>query len=89
MQHFRRPQQVSVKGRGNLVTATDVNVERLIQSILAQEYPHHAVLSEEASTSADGRAVADSRVVDTRPEAQAEWMWVVDPVDGTRNYVSG
>jgi fructose-1,6-bisphosphatase/inositol monophosphatase family enzyme len=70
---------VSVKGRGNLVTETDVDIERLIQEILDREYPDHGVLSEET-------AGLESR--DSELEAR-EWLWVVDPLDGTRNYVSG
>jgi len=79
LERFRRPQEVSVKGRGNLVTATDVDIERLIQAILAREYPQHAVLSEET---------ADLEARDSKLEAR-NWTWVVDPLDGTRNYVSG
>jgi len=79
LKRFRKPQEVSVKGRGNLVTATDVDIERLIQSVLAREYPQHAVLSEET---------ADLEARDSKLEAR-EWKWVVDPLDGTRNYVSG
>jgi myo-inositol-1(or 4)-monophosphatase len=79
LERFRRPQDVSVKGRGNLVTATDVDIERLIQDILAREYPQHAVLSEETAGVDVGGSNLEVR----------EWMWVVDPLDGTRNYVSG
>jgi fructose-1,6-bisphosphatase/inositol monophosphatase family enzyme len=89
IRRFRRPQEVSVKGRGNLVTATDVDVERLIQDILAREYPQHAVLSEEEYTRANGGGMVNSAVADARGAAHGEWMWVVDPIDGTRNYVSG
>ena len=86
LERFRRPQEVSVKGRGNLVTATDVDVEGLIQGILAQEYPQHAILSEEAYERARGPVSATG---DASSPARPEWMWVVDPLDGTRNYVSG
>jgi myo-inositol-1(or 4)-monophosphatase len=79
VERLSKPQEVSVKGRGNLVTATDVDIERLIQGIVGQEYPRHAVLSEET-------AGLEFRASDL--EAR-EWMWVVDPLDGTRNYVSG
>jgi myo-inositol-1(or 4)-monophosphatase len=79
LERFRVPQDVSVKGRGNLVTATDVDVERMIQGILAREYPEHAVLSEEtAHLESQGSNLEDRG-----------WTWVVDPIDGTRNYVSG
>jgi fructose-1,6-bisphosphatase/inositol monophosphatase family enzyme len=62
-----------VKGRGNVVTETDLAVERAITGILAREFPAHAVLSEEtaAGTRSDG------------------WMWIVDPLDGTKNFSRG
>lgn len=73
MRGFRRPHRVMVKGRGNLVTQADLDIEVRVQQVLAREFPDHAVLSEEtaAATGTDG------------------WVWVVDPLDGTRNYVSG
>jgi fructose-1,6-bisphosphatase/inositol monophosphatase family enzyme len=86
LERFRRPQEVAVKGRGNLVTATDVDIERLVQSTLAREYPQHAVLSEETAelVTRSSKLEARSSSLDAR-----DWTWVVDPLDGTRNYVSG
>ncbi|OGO51673.1 MAG: hypothetical protein A2148_09915 [Chloroflexi bacterium RBG_16_68_14] len=73
LERFRQPQEVTVKGRGNLVTQTDLEIERYLHEALRQEFPDHRVLSEEtaAGTEASG------------------WVWVVDPLDGTRNFVSG
>jgi fructose-1,6-bisphosphatase/inositol monophosphatase family enzyme len=73
MPAFGHPQDVFVKGRGNLVTAADLTSERAIHEILAAEYPDHAVLSEETAATARGEG----------------WMWVVDPLDGTHNYARG
>lgn len=70
---FRRPQEVTVKGRGNLLTETDLEIEALIHTELAREFPQHRVLSEETAADTDS----------------AGWVWVVDPIDGTRNFVSG
>lgn len=89
MERFQRPQEVSVKGRGNLVTATDVDIEHLIQDILTKEYPQHAVLSEETYAGTGSQEAANRWAGDARPPFQDEWLWVVDPLDGTRNYVSG
>ena len=83
LESFRKPQEVSVKGRGNLVTAADLASERRIQEILSQEYPEHAILSEETAE----RGAAGPRAA--TPAGGEGWMWVVDPLDGTRNYVSG
>ncbi len=59
-----------VKGRGNVVTEVDLAVERACHELLKREYPDHAILSEE-----------------TAPGTRSDgWMWVVDPLDGTKNF---
>lgn len=70
---FGRVGVSQVKGRGNVLTETDLAVERAVSSILSSEFPGHAILSEETAA-------------DTRSEG---WMWVVDPVDGTKNFSQG
>jgi myo-inositol-1(or 4)-monophosphatase len=74
LERFRQPQSVSVKGRGNLVTQVDLAIETHIERTLAEEFPEHAFLSEESNPAVS---------------AAQGWTWVVDPLDGTRNYVSG
>jgi myo-inositol-1(or 4)-monophosphatase len=73
IENFRRPHDIKQKGRGDLVTETDLSVERTVHETIAREFPAHRVLSEEtsAATPLDG------------------WVWVIDPIDGTRNFVSG
>ena len=73
MSRFRRPHEITVKGRGDLLTETDLAVEKLLHRTLQAEFPKHALLSEETAsqTPTDG------------------WVWVIDPIDGTRNFVSG
>src|SRR6266516_2263272 len=63
------------KGRENFVTETDLAVENAVLERLRADYPDHAVLSEEGSGPA--------------AEAKREWLWVVDPLDGTHNYSQG
>ena len=70
---FRQPHDVIVKGRGNLATETDLAVERFIKEAIAQEFPNHRIVAEE--TAADGDFEG--------------WCWVIDPIDGTKNFVSG
>lgn len=62
-----------VKGRGNVVTDIDFAVERAVTGLLAARYPDHAVLSEETAA-------------ETRSDG---WLWVVDPLDGTKNFSRG
>ena len=70
---FRQPQEVTVKGRGDLLTETDLEIERYLHEALRKEFPEHRMLSEETAAETDS----------------AGWVWVIDPLDGTRNFVSG
>ena len=70
---FGRASIAGVKGRGNVVTETDLAVEHAVAAILAREFPDHAVLSEETAAG-------------TRSQG---WLWVVDPLDGTKNFSRG
>ena len=74
LEGFRGDRTINTKSRGNVVTDADVAVELRIKSILHAEFPEHAILSEETSA-------------DTDP--MSGWVWVVDPIDGTKNYSMG
>lgn len=76
VKHFRRStEQIISKGRGNVVTEADFAAEQLIIERLREEYPEHAILAEESG--------AETRIEET------PWLWVIDPLDGTRNFASG
>jgi myo-inositol-1(or 4)-monophosphatase len=64
------------KGAADLVTDADVASQQAIQAILAKRFPEHAFLGEEQAAKASSFA-AD------------QFAWVVDPLDGTTNYVHG
>jgi fructose-1,6-bisphosphatase/inositol monophosphatase family enzyme len=64
---------VGSKGHRNPVTESDLAVEQAVRAILAREYPDHLLMGEESSA----EAWSDG------------WMWVVDPIDGTRNFSRG
>jgi len=72
-ERFRKPQTVTVKGRGNLLTETDLEIERFLHETIRAEFPDHALLSEETASTTD----------------TAGWVWVIDPLDGTKNFASG
>ncbi len=73
-ERFGAVARVEVKGRGNVVTDVDVAAERAVRGVLASEYPAMPVLGEETGQD--------------RPSGDG-WMWIVDPIDGTRNFASG
>ena len=55
------------------VTEADKGAERAIRQLIAERYPDHGVIGEEYG--------------EDRPDA--EWVWVLDPVDGTRAFIAG
>lgn len=78
---FRRDQLVRAESKGRrreLVTAADRAAEQIVVSGLLASFPEHGVLAEEG-------------VLTTRDVASnsSDWTWIVDPLDGTTNYVHG
>ena len=63
---------ISLKGRHDEVTAMDREVERFIRAAITKAWPDDAVLGEEDGASAG--------------LAQAERVWIIDPIDGTANF---
>ena len=55
------------------MTAADKNAEREMRALIEAEYPSHGILGEEYGAVGLGR----------------EWVWVLDPVDGTRDFATG
>ena len=75
--HAGRPRSVRHKGSFiDLVTEVDRAAERLIAARIRRRFPGHAFLGEEATV----------RSVDAR---QSAYRWIVDPIDGTTNFVHG
>jgi myo-inositol-1(or 4)-monophosphatase len=65
--------QVSLKGPGDFVTASDKKVEKIIIDELQKARPNYSILSEEI-----GEIKNDS-----------EFKWIIDPIDGTSNFLHG
>ena len=72
---FRHRLEVANKQAGGFdpVTRADRAAERAIRDLIASRFPEHGILGEE-----HGASEADSR-----------YLWVIDPIDGTRAYISG
>lgn len=72
-------QTVESKGRRReLVTAADRAAEEIVVGGLLTAFPEHGVLAEEGVLTTQGES---SRA--------ADWVWIVDPLDGTTNFVHG
>lgn len=80
--HFTRlnADDIREKTPGELVTVADDLSERVITAGLLEILPESVVVGEEA--------VASDPALLSRLSAD-EWVWVVDPLDGTRNFVEG
>ena len=70
---FRQPVAVEYKADESPVTQADRGIERALRNLIEQHYPQHGVFGEEY-----GRAVG-----------QHEYLWVLDPIDGTKSFISG
>lgn len=78
LKHFRTPVDVANKAAGaafDPVTIADRDAEAAIRALIAETYPQHGIFGEE-----HGQSAAEG----TRPRT-----WVIDPVDGTRAFISG
>ncbi|XP_050067445.1 uncharacterized protein LOC126556258 [Anopheles maculipalpis] len=71
--------RVEVKGKHwDLVTEYDQRVEDVLIAGLRQNFPHHKFCAEEASY-----ASGDALILGPEP------TWIIDPIDGTVNFVRG
>lgn len=73
------------KGRNDLVSEIDVEAEAAIVDTIRKAYPQHAILAEERGASAPVEADASS----TGNPKQIPFTWIIDPLDGTTNFLQG
>lgn len=69
--YYQRNLRITIKADKSPVTEADVETEKTIRAILAQKFPAHGFHGEETGTSA----------------LDAEYVWFVDPIDGTKAFV--
>jgi myo-inositol-1(or 4)-monophosphatase len=74
-EHFleKKPVSVEWKGLHDFVTAVDHEAEAAVLGYLKEHFPDHAVMAEEGSPD----------------EAAVDYRWIVDPLDGTTNFIHG
>jgi myo-inositol-1(or 4)-monophosphatase len=65
--------EVTSKDDGTPVTESDLDADHLLTKAILAAFPDHGVLTEEQETVAP----------------DTEWCWVIDPIDGTSNFISG
>ena len=55
----------------NLITKTDLEVDKLITNFLSEKFPEHNIVSEEQGNN----------------KKNSDYCWYIDPIDGTNNFV--
>jgi histidinol-phosphatase len=79
MGHYRRDPEIKTKADGTFATEGDWQTEAQIRLRIARTFPEHNILGEEEGLTASG----GGRPIEGAP------TWVVDPIDGTNNYIAG
>ncbi len=72
-EYFRTSLKIDKKQDESPVTVADKNVELKIRELIKTKYPNHGVLGEEFEST----------------NLDSEFLWVIDPIDGTRSFVAG
>ncbi len=67
-------EDVEYKAKKDFVTFVDKLSEDRIKDFILSKYPHHSFLGEEEGISGNEKS---------------EYLWIVDPLDGTKNYING
>lgn len=70
---FANPELVvEIKSDATPVTMADKGAEELMRELIRSRYPEHGIIGEEFGNE----------------RTEAEWVWVLDPVDGTKSFAS-
>lgn len=73
LEYFRRPLEIESKGDLSPVTIADRTAEATLRALVAKAYPEHGIVGEEFGSE----------------RADAEYVWVFDPIDGTKSFITG
>jgi len=71
--HTHRPVDIEIKPDGTQVTNVDKAVEQAVRHEIQSTYPEHGIRGEEFPA----------------VRADAEYVWIIDPLDGTREFIYG
>ena len=73
MKYFRTKLEVDNKDDESPVTIADKETEKIIRDEIRKNFPNHGILGEEYENE----------------NLESEFIWVIDPIDGTRSYIAG
>ena len=72
-QEAHKTLDIGYKGATDLVTHVDLGSEKIIKETVQSKFPEHQFLAEEGGIE----------------QSDSEYLWVIDPLDGTTNFVHG
>jgi histidinol phosphatase-like enzyme (inositol monophosphatase family) len=73
LEHFRTAVTVDQKADASPVTIADRDAEAAMIETIRRRFPDHGILGEEHG----------------RHQESAEWLWLLDPIDGTQSFING
>ncbi|MEO5321930.1 histidinol phosphate phosphatase [Mesorhizobium sp. CC13] len=71
--HFRKRVAMDAKADASPVTIADRDAETVMRQMIEAKFPDHGIRGEEFGAC----------------RIDADWIWVLDPIDGTKSFVSG
>src|SRR6266849_4537650 len=78
---------VREKGPSDLVTEADLASQETVRETLLSAFPDHEFLSEEEPADNLDSAHSGREFVERIETSPPRYRWIVDPLDGTTNYV--
>ncbi len=73
LKYFRQPLVVESKADDSPVSIADKEIELTLRQAISRRFPNHGILGEEFE----------------RLETGSKFLWVIDPIDGTKSFVTG
>lgn len=78
---YRKPLRLIQKGAAGLACEADLKSEALVIKRIKAKYPGHTIVAEEDSFARQLKVKG--------PTAPDEMIWLIDPLDGTNNFLNG
>jgi len=70
-QYYSNDIRLTLKPDQSPVTLADQEAEQVIRRVIQESFPNHSILGEEGGGA----------------DTESEFLWIIDPIDGTKNYV--
>ncbi|HBB03117.1 MAG: inositol-1-monophosphatase, myo-inositol-1(or 4)-monophosphatase [Candidatus Peregrinibacteria bacterium GW2011_GWF2_38_29] len=82
--NFDLQKSIEFKSVKNPVTTIDRHIEKVITKSINKAYPSHKILAEEFNNK-----LTKSTKKSSSKKSDDEFLWIIDPIDGTKNFIHG